>query len=300
MMEPTGEPRVAAAGSGQIIGVIGGSGLYEIDGLTGVEEVRVSTPFGDPSDAYRVGQIEGRTLAFLPRHGVGHRLSPGEVNYRANIHGFKQLGARWVISISAVGSMREDIRPGDVVIVDQFVDRTRNRPSTFFGGGIVGHIEFADPICPRMYEVLNAAAAGEGATVHAGGTYVCIEGPQFSTRAESRIYRGWGVDVIGMTNVPEAKLAREAGLCYGTVALPTDYDCWHESEDDVTVEAIIQQLQRNVALARRIIRAAALAIPAERTCRCASAVDNAVITSPEAVGPAARDRLRLILGEDSP
>jgi 5'-methylthioadenosine phosphorylase len=282
----------------QVIGVLGGSGLYEIEGLTGVEEVTLVTPFGEPSDAYLVGELSGRKLVFLPRHGRGHTISPGEVNYRANIHGFKQLGAQWLISISAVGSMREEIKPGDVVIVDQFFDRTKNRPSTFFGDGVVGHIEFADPICPSMFELLAAAAAKERATVHKGGTYICIEGPQFSTRAESRIYRGWGVDVIGMTNIPEAKLAREAGICYGTVALPTDYDCWHESEEDVSVEAIIEQLQRNVALARGIIKTAALSIPATRACRCAAAVKSAVITSPEAMSPETRSRLRLILGEE--
>jgi 5'-methylthioadenosine phosphorylase len=282
----------------QVIGVIGGSGLYEIEGLTDVEEVTLVTPFGEPSDAYLVGELSGRRLVFLPRHGRGHRISPSEVNYRANIHGFKQLGAQWLISISAVGSMREAIRPGDVVIVDQFFDRTKNRASTFFGHGVVGHIEFADPICPGMFELLAAAADKEQATVHKGGTYICIEGPQFSTRAESRIYRGWGVDVIGMTNIPEAKLAREAGICYGTVALPTDYDCWHESEDDVSVEAIIEQLQRNVALARRIIKTAALSIPTDRPCRCADTIKSAVITNPEAMSSETRSRLRLILGEE--
>lgn len=285
-------------GGRMVIGVLGGSGLYEIEGLEKVREVTLETPFGAPSDAYVVGELEGRTLAFLPRHGRGHRISPSEVNYRANVHGFKQLGAQWLISISAVGSMRNEIKPGDVVIVDQLFDRTKSRPSTFFGGGIVGHIEFADPVCANLSEVLHAAAVEEGATVHRGGTYVCIEGPQFSTRAESRIYRSWGVDVIGMTNIPEAKLAREASLCYGTVAMPTDYDCWHESEEDVTLDAIIAQLQRNVALARRIVRDAALRIPEARGCRCKDAVKHAVITSPEAVSPEARDRLRLILGEE--
>lgn len=282
----------------QVIGVLGGSGLYEIEGLEQVEEVRLATPFGDPSDAYVTGELEGRKLVFLPRHGRGHRISPSEVNYRANIHGFKQLGTEWLISISAVGSMREEIRPGDVVIVDQLFDRTRQRASTFFGDGIVGHIEFADPVCADLAEVLTGAARTAGATVHSGGTYVCIEGPQFSTRAESRIYRSWGVDVIGMTNLPEAKLAREAGLCYATVAMPTDYDCWHETEDDVSVEAIIAQLQRNVKLARQIVREAALRIPDERTCRCRDAVKHAVITSADSMPPETRRRLRLILGEE--
>jgi len=282
----------------QVIGVLGGSGLYEIEDLVDIREVEVETPFGRPSDAYITGELEGRTLIFLPRHGRGHRISPSEVNYRANILGFKQLGAQWLISISAVGSMRPEIEPGHVVIIDQLFDRTKSRPCTFFGDGIVGHIEFADPMCGDLSSVLVKAAREEGATVHEGGTYVCIEGPQFSTRAESRIYRSWGVDVIGMTNIPEAKLAREAGLCYATVALPTDYDCWHESEEDVTVEAIIRQLQQNVTLARRIIRGATLRIPIERSCRCASAVRHAVITSPDAVDPETRERLRLILGQE--
>jgi 5'-methylthioadenosine phosphorylase len=286
------------ANAGQVIGVLGGSGLYDIAGLTDVEEVRLDTPFGEPSDAYVTGVLEGRTLVFLPRHGRGHRISPSEVNYRANIHGFKQLGAQWLISISAVGSMREEIKPGDVVIVDQLFDRTRDRPRTFFGDGIVGHIEFADPMCPDLSRLLGEVAREAGARVHEGGTYICIEGPQFSTRAESRIYRSWGVDVIGMTNIPEAKLAREAGLCYATVAMSTDYDCWHEAEDDVSVEAIVQQLQRNAELARQIIRQAALRIPTRRSCRCADAVKNAVITSPDAMDPATREKLRLILGEE--
>jgi len=282
----------------QVIGVIGGSGLYEIEGLTSVEEVKLQTPFGAPSDAYVTGELEGRKLVFLPRHGRGHRLTPSEVNYRANVHGFKQLGAQWLISISAVGSMREEIEPGHVVIIDQLVDRTKDRACTFFGDGIVGHIEFADPMCPDLSALLYEVSTEQGATAHKGGTYVCIEGPQFSTRAESRIYRSWGVDVIGMTNVPEAKLAREAGLCYGTVALSTDYDCWHESEDDVTVEAILETLRNNVAMARKIIRASALKISSERGCGCGAAVRNAVLTSPDAMDPKAREKLALILGEE--
>jgi 5'-methylthioadenosine phosphorylase len=281
----------------KVIGVLGGSGLYDIAGLTNVEQVKLDTPFGEPSDAYLIGELEDRKLVFLPRHGRGHHLSPSEVNYRANIYGLKKLGAQWVISISAVGSMKEQIRPGDVVIVDQFVDRTRRRKSTFFGDGVVGHIEFADPVCLDLATVLYEAAVAVGARVHRGGTYICIEGPQFSTRAESRIYRSWGVDVIGMTNLPEAKLAREAGLCYATVAMPSDYDCWHETEADVSVEAIIKQLQDNAELARQIIRGAALCISGERACRCRDAVKNAVITAPGAVNPEARKRLALILGE---
>jgi 5'-methylthioadenosine phosphorylase len=281
-----------------VIGVIGGSGLYEIEGLSAVRNVALQTPFGVPSDDYVVGELEGRTLAFLPRHGRGHRISPHEVNYRANIHGLKQLGVSHVISISAVGSMRPEIHPGDVVIVDQLFDRTKSRECSFFGDGIVGHIQFADPMCGALSALLYEVTRELGATVHRGGTYICIEGPQFSTRAESRIYRSWGVDVIGMTNIPEAKLAREAGLCYATVALSTDYDCWHEEEADVSVSAIIETLRRNVTLARRIIRAAALKIPAERGCGCATAVKSAVLTDRAALSPTTRERLALILGEE--
>jgi 5'-methylthioadenosine phosphorylase len=281
-----------------VIGIIGGSGLYEIDGLSAVRNVTLQTPFGAPSDDYLVGELEGRRLVFLPRHGRGHRISPSEVNYRANIHGMKQLGASHVISISAVGSMRPEIHPGDVVIVDQLVDRTKRREHSFFGDGIVGHIQFADPMCAELSDLLCEVTRELGATVHRGGTYICIEGPQFSTRAESRIYRSWGVDVIGMTAIPEAKLAREAGLCYGTVALSTDYDCWHEGEEDVSVSAIVETLNRNVALARRIIRAAVLKISADRGCGCADAVKNAVLTDRAALSAAARERLALILGEE--
>jgi 5'-methylthioadenosine phosphorylase len=284
--------------SQQVIGILGGSGLYEMEGLTNVDEVFVTTPFGDPSDSYITGQYEGRKLLFLPRHGKGHRFSPSEVNYRANIHGFKQLGAQWLISISAVGSMRKEIEPGHVVIVDQLIDRTKNRDCTFFGDGVVGHIQFADPICAEMITLLARAAEEAGGTVHQGGTYVCMEGPQFSTRAESNLYRSWGVDVIGMTALPECKLAREAGLCYGTVAMSTDYDCWHEEEEDVSVDAILETLRRNVELARKIIKAAVVQIPAERSCGCKDAVKYAVITAPEAIPPETRQKLALILGEE--
>ncbi len=281
-----------------VIGVLGGSGLYEIEGLSQVEEVELSTPFGAPSDSYLTGVLDDRKLVFLPRHGKGHRISPSEVNYRANIHGFKQLGAQWLLSISAVGSMREEIKPGDVVVIDQLFDRTKNRACSFFGEGVVGHIPFADPMCPDLSQVLYDSAVKAGATVHQGGTYICIEGPQFSTRAESRIYRSWGVDVIGMTNIPEAKLAREAGICYATAALSTDYDCWHETEDDVSVEAVVETLRKNVDRAREIIALTARAITVGRTCQCEHAVKGAVLTEAAAIPPSARERLALILREE--
>ncbi|MEE8209391.1 MAG: S-methyl-5'-thioadenosine phosphorylase, partial [bacterium] len=220
------------------IGVIGGSGLYEMEGLRAKEEVEVDTPYGAPSDSYLTGELGGVSMVFLPRHGHGHRILPTHLNSRANIFGMKKLGVEWIISVSAVGSMREEIEPGHIVIIDQFFDRTRERPSTFFGDGVAGHITFADPVCPILRSVLLEAARAAGATVHDGGTYVCIEGPQFSTRAESKVFRSWGVDVIGMTTLPEARLAREAEICYATIALCTDYDCWHEGEEDVTIEAV--------------------------------------------------------------
>ncbi len=280
------------------VGVIGGSGLYEMEGLDDVKSVKVRTPFGDPSDEYMTGTLGDTKLIFLPRHGRGHRLLPSEVNYRANIYGMKELGAEWIISISAVGSMREKIKPGHIVIVDQFFDRTKGRVSSFFGNGIVGHVEFADPVCPDLNKVLHKAAVKAGATVHVGGTYICIEGPQFSTRAESRIYRGWGVDVIGMTNIPEAKLAREAEICYSTVALSTDYDCWHETEESVTVEAILETLRANVAMAKEIIRNAAPMVPASRGCKCASALKYAVITDRNKIPARTKKDLALILGKN--
>jgi len=280
------------------IGIVGGTGLYQLEGLQKIESVSLETPFGRPSDEYLTGELEGRKLIFLPRHGRGHRIPPHEINYRANIHGFKQLGAQWIISFSAVGSMREAIKPGDMVIVDQFFDRTRCRPASFFGDGVAGHVQFADPVCPALLPLLADAASSCGATVHRGGTYICIDGPQFSTRAESRIYRSWGVDVIGMTNIPEVKLAREAGLCYGTVAMSTDYDCWHVEEEDVSVEAVLEVMSRNLDLARKIIRQAVLSIPVTRTCGCAAAAKTAVMTDPAIIEPAVRKRLALILGEE--
>src|SRR5512138_1934797 len=237
-----------------LIGLIGGSGLYEMEGLERIREERISTPFGDPSDAYVLGRLHGRAVAFLSRHGRGHRLMPSEINYRANIFGFKQLGAAWVLSASAVGSMKEEIRPRDILIPDQFFDRTTRRPSTFFGEGLVAHVSFADPVCPHLADLLVRTSREAGARTHGGGTYLCIEGPQFSTRAESRIYRSWGVDVIGMTNLQEAKLAREAELCYATVAMVTDYDCWHPEHDSVTVEQIVAVLNKNAENACNFFR----------------------------------------------
>jgi 5'-methylthioadenosine phosphorylase len=279
------------------IGIIGGSGLYEMAGLTDVREERVETPFGLPSDAYVLGRLEGRPVAFLARHGRGHRLLPSELNFRANIYGFKSLGAEWILSASAVGSMREDVKPRDILIPDQFFDRTKARSSTFFGDGLVVHVAFADPTCPALGDLLYQAAREEGATVHRGGTYLCIEGPQFSTRAESRIYRTWGVDVIGMTNLQEAKLAREAEICYATMALVTDYDVWHETEEDVTVEAVIAVLLENAAMAKAILRRAVRAIPAARTCPCSRALRDAIITARDRIPPATRERLKLLVGK---
>ncbi len=286
-----------------VIGIIGGSGLYDLEGLEGREEVRLDTPFGPPSDAFITGTYKGVRLLFLPRHGRGHRLLPSELPFRANVWGMRRLGATHVISASAVGSMKEGIHPGDVVIVDQFFDRTKGRPQTFFGRGVVGHVTFADPVCPVLAGVLyegaksalaQAGAAG-GAPVHRGGTYICIEGPQFSTRAESRIYREWGVDVIGMTNLPEAKLAREAELCYATMALVTDYDCWHEEEADVSVESVIAVLMQNVAAARRIITETVPRVSGRRDCGCPTALKHAVMTQRHLIPEGTRRDLALFL-----
>ena len=282
------------------IGIIGGSGLYELEGLVGLRWRRVRTPFGDPSDAYCCGRLDGRPVIFLPRHGRGHRLMPSELNFRANVWGLKALGAEWVISISAVGSMREDIHPLDLVLPDQFFDATRRRVSSFFGDGIVAHVGMAEPVCPSLATGVEKAARQTGATVHRGGTYLCIEGPQFSTRAESRIYRGWGVDVIGMTNMPEAKLAREAELCYATLALVTDYDVWHDTHAAVSVEAVIQNLLKNVATAKAVLRQVIPAVTGPRTCPCPGLLESAVITSPRSFPPATRRRLDLLIGKYFP
>jgi 5'-methylthioadenosine phosphorylase len=281
----------------RVIGVIGGSGLYDIEGLTDLERRKVVTPFGDPSDEYLIGHLGDCTLVFLPRHGRGHRILPHEINFRANIHGMKQLGVQWILSVSAVGSMREEIHPGDIVIVDQFIDRTKARSASFFGDGVAGHVGFADPVCPDLSKVVYDAAVEAKARVHRGGTYVVIDGPMFSTRAESRVYRSWGVHVIGMTNLPEAKLAREAEICYSTIALSTDYDCWHETEEDVSVAQVVATLGKNVATAKAIVKNAARTIPAERRCLCVTASAHAVMTAPEAIPQAARERLKLIMGK---
>ncbi|HEY5764664.1 MAG TPA: S-methyl-5'-thioadenosine phosphorylase [Candidatus Deferrimicrobiaceae bacterium] len=280
-----------------ILAVIGGSGLYEMEGMRKVRRVKVRTPFGDPSDSLVVGELEGRTLAFLPRHGRGHRIPPHRINFRANIYALKKLGARWVLSISAVGSMKEKIRPGDIVVVDQFYDHTRQRTNTFFSDGIVGHIPFADPVCPNLAGIAREAARRHARRVHPGGTYLCMEGPAFSTRAESRIYRKWGVDVIGMTNMPEAKLAREAELCYATLALATDYDCWHESEEDVSIEAILDLLRNNVETSKRIIREAARMLPGKGDCGCGESLTYALITERKKIPPATRKSLSLLIGK---
>jgi len=284
-----------------IIGVIGGSGLYEIEGLKDVREVKLETPFGAPSDVYVTGTLGDAQMVFLPRHGRGHRLLPSEVNYRANIYGMKTLGVEHIISVSAVGSMKEEIIPGHIVIPDQFFDRTQGkRASTFFGNGVVGHVQFADPVCNGLSDILVASAQKVGATVHKGGTYICIEGPNFSTRAESNIYRSWGVDIIGMTNLPESRLAREAEICYGTVALATDYDCWHEGHDDVSVEAVLAIIQQNVATAKDIIENAANMIVQQRqqrNCVCAEALKFAIMTDKTLIPSETLKNLEPIIGK---
>lgn len=280
-----------------VIGVIGGSGLYEMEGLTNIKEIRIDTPFGEPSDAYITGSLGGVDMVFLPRHGRGHRFLPTEVNYRANIYGMKKLGVERILSVSAVGSMKEEIEPGHMVVPDQFYDHTKHRKSTFFGDGVVAHVGFADTVCRDLFEILADAGKSVGATVHKGGTYICIEGPQFSTRGESRIYRTWGVDVIGMTNATEAKLAREAEICYATLALSTDYDCWHETEEDVTVEAVIAILMKNVETAKKIIKAAVSKVAKERTCHCKDALKNAIMTRPDLIPEKTKKDLDLIIGK---
>jgi 5'-methylthioadenosine phosphorylase len=282
------------------IGIIGGSGLYDIDGLRDVKRVTVRTPFGAPSDAVVLGELDGVRIAFLSRHGRGHRIGPGEINYRANIFALKSLGVRRVISISAVGSMKESIKPGDIVLPDQFIDLTKRRASTFFEGGIVAHVGFAEPVCADLSASLFEGARSIGAVVHRGGVYICIEGPQFSTKGESRLYRQWGVSVIGMTNMPEAKLAREAELCYATVALATDYDCWHETEEPVTVEAILSTLRHNVALAKQLLRVSVGPVAAVKTCGCQRALQNAVVTAPDRMPAALRRKLGLLLDRAIP
>jgi 5'-methylthioadenosine phosphorylase len=279
------------------VGVIGGSGLYEIEGLTHIEEVKLKTPFGEPSDVYITGVLNGVRMVFLPRHGRGHRLLPSEVPYRANIYGMKKLGVERIISVSAVGSMKEGIMPGHIVLPDQFFDRTQGkRASTFFGEGVVAHVQFADPVCKGLSGVLGDAARKVGATVHQGGTYLCIEGPNFSTRAESMIFRSWGVDVIGMTNLPEARLAREAEICYATVALATDYDCWHDGHDDVSVEAVLAVIRQNVATAKNIIKQAVADFAGQRSCECCNALQFAIMTEAKLIPAETRQKLDLLIG----
>jgi 5'-methylthioadenosine phosphorylase len=279
------------------IGIIGGSGLYSMPGLTNIREERVSTPFGDPSDAFILGELEGRKVAFLARHGRGHRILPSELNFRANIYAMKMLGVERVLSVSAVGSLKEEHKPTDFVVPDQFIDRTFHRVSTFFGEGIVGHVAFGDPVCATVGKAIASACKSAEVVGKLGGTYVCMEGPQFSTRAESNLYRSWGADVIGMTNLQEAKLAREAEICYATMAMVTDYDCWHEGHDAVTIDQIVAVLHQNAENAARVVKAAVAAMPRERNCACATALQYAILTQPDAIPAAARERLGLLLGK---
>lgn len=277
------------------IGIIGGSGLYNMPGLARVREIRVTTPFGKPSDAYIMGTLEGRRVAFLPRHGRGHVRTPSELNFRANIYGFKKLGVSRIISASAVGSLREELRPLDMVLPLQFFDRTVCRPSTFFGGGIVAHVSFAEPVCPTVVKTLQKSCSAAGVRHHVGGTYVCIEGPAFSTIAESNTYRAWGMDIVGMTNLQEAKLAREAEICYATLAMVTDYDCWHPEHDAVTVDQVIEFLTRNVQNAQKIIRQAVRDLPAGRTCKCGAALAHAIMTDRKKITPRAKAKVALLV-----
>jgi 5'-methylthioadenosine phosphorylase len=279
------------------IGVIGGSGLYEMEGLTQIKTVKLTTPFGKPSDDYIIGTLHGMRVAFLPRHGRGHRIMPTDINYRANIFGMKKLGVERIISVSAVGSMKEKIEPGHIVIPDQFYDHTKQRRSTFFGDGVVAHVGMADPVCPDLSRTLIEAGARTGAIVHRGGTYICMEGPQFSTRAESLIYRTWNVDVIGMTNATEAKLAREAEICYSTIALATDYDCWHHSEEAVTVEAVLAVMKHNIETSKAMIREAVRSLSAGRTCACGEALRNAIMTPEKLIPAKTRKALAPIIGK---
>jgi len=282
------------------IGIIGGSGLYDMAGLSDREEVTIETPFGPPSGPYVTATLHGRRVAFLARHGAGHRILPSDLNFRANIFGFKVLGAQRILSASAVGSLREDYKPLDIVVPDQFFDRTTGRISTFFGGGIAAHVGFAHPVCGELAGVAVAAAAAVGARVHATGTYVCMEGPAFSTLAESQAYRSWGFDIIGMTNLQEAKLAREAEICYTTIALVTDYDCWHPDHGSVTVDMIIGNLRENAATAQKIIADAVARMPAARGCGCGRALETAILTRPEHVPAAVKQVLAPIIGKYIP
>jgi len=280
-----------------LLGVIGGSGLYDLPGIEGVRAVRVTTPFGVPSDDLRTGRLGGVEVAFVPRHGRGHTILPSEINFRANIYALKELGVEFLVSVGAVGSLREELPPGSVVVPDQFIDRTVARQSTFFGGGVVAHVSLADPVCPVLSATLADAAQSAGGAVRRGGTYICMEGPQFSTRAESNVYRQLGADVIGMTNWQEAKLAREAEMCFASLSMVTDYDCWKEDESAVVVEDILRILHDNADLARLAVAGVAGTLPAQRACGCASALENAIITNRDEIGPEARARLGVIIGK---
>lgn len=279
------------------IAVIGGSGLYEMESFKFIEEIDIDTPFGKPSDKITIGEISGKKVAFLPRHGKGHKIMPSEINYQANIYALKKLKVERIISISAVGSMKEEILPGDFVIVDQFIDLTKRRVSTFFGNGIVAHISMAEPTCPLMRKITLEASKELGYRVHPKGTYLCIEGPQFSSKAESILYRSWNVDVIGMTNMPEAKLAREAEICYTTIAMATDYDCWHETEEPVSVEMVVKRLTENVEKAKKLIEKIIPLIPETRECSCKDALKDAIITSKEKIPKERIKELEPIIGK---
>ena len=279
------------------IGVIGGTGLYDIEGMTDIEEVDINTPFGQPSDSIGIGRLEGVGIAFLPRHGKGHRVSPTEVPYRANIYALKSLGVEHIIAISSAGSFKKEVKPGDLLIPDQLIDRTRNRVNTFFEGGIVAHIPFADPFCPVLSQVLFESAKEAGATVHPSGTLVVMEGPAFSTRAESRLYRSWGADIIGMTSLPEAKLAREAEICYAIIGCVSDYDSWWHSAEPITIDVILDTMRQNVDTAKRIIKLAVGRIPEKRNCPCATALEITIVTDPKVIPAEQKEKLGLLIGK---
>jgi 5'-methylthioadenosine phosphorylase len=293
----SGKSKSAKPDKKAAIGIIGGSGLYSMSGLTEIREVQVKTPFGDPSDAIVLGALEGKRVAFLARHGRGHRILPGEINYRANVYAMKLLGVERIISVSAVGSLQEDLRPGEFLVPDQFFDRTRNRVSTFFGDGLVAHVAFAHPTCGQVGGVLADCCVHEAIKVHRRGTYICMEGPQFSTLAEAQVHRQLRFEVIGMTNVTEAKLAREAEMCYATIAMITDYDCWHPEHESVTASQIIATLNQNAENAQRVLRAAVRALPQGRTCKCGSALQHALVTDMKLVPAATKKRLGAIIGK---
>lgn len=278
------------------IGIIGGSGLYEMEGFSDIEEVKVTTPFGAPSDDLVIGTLEGKRVAFLPRHARGHRILPHELNFQANVFALKRLGVQWILSVSAVGSLKEQYEPLHMLVPDQFVDRTRQRHSTFFGRGLVAHVAFAHPFCANLSKLMVGACEEAGATHHVGGSYVCIEGPMFSTRAESELYRSWGMDIVGMTNLQEAKLAREAEICYATLAMITDYDCWHPEHDSVTAEQIIGNLGQNADTAKAVLRAAVRKLPIDRDCECESALKHALVTAPDLVPEKVKRELEPIVG----